>query len=347
MKYKKIYIILSLILIILPKQTLPFESKTIDLAIKKFEQKNSKSSVLIINSRTAKVEYVYNRDFAYSRRFPPGSIAKLWSAVIFIENSAMFDFDRHRHLNCRGKFFAKGKFRFGEIDDITFNLPIDKKTKKRYGKCALRDGHGDVDLEKALVQSCNVYFLTNASNNPEKFYDLLIKKWHLNENANAGLSATGDGTLIISRPKSVFMYISSSIGEGGVIRVSPLKVAQTYAAFFENTPLLVPHEGNTNAKIQYSLNISFSHRDFIKGALSRVHTEGTLKEMSIKNGDINILCAKTGTATHLKKRLTTHGWNVVYFRLKNINYVMVTFVFKGSGMKEAGKLSETVLNLLK
>ena len=347
MKYKIIIISFFLIYILFPNQIISFQSKIIDIAIKKFEQKKSKSSVLIINAKTAKIEYVYNREFAFNGKFPPGSILKLWSAVIFLENPNLFNFDFHREIYCKGKFFPKGKLKFKEIDDKTFNLPIDKKTKKRYFKCALRDGHGEVNLINALIYSCNVYFLTYASRKPEKFYNLLINKWHLNESTGNRLKAFEDENFSFSRrPGSSFMSVAASIGEGGVIMVSLLKVAQTYAAFFENTPLLSPYEGDQKIKSRFPLEISYSHRDLISETLGQVFINGTLKDISIKNEKVQILAAKTGTGTHYKKRYTTHGWNVIYFCIRNKNYIMVTFVYKGSGMKEAGKLSEIVLNQL-
>ena len=73
---------------------------------------------------------------------------------------------------------------------------------------------------------------------------------------------------------------------------------------------------------------------------------GTLKEIIITNANIEMVAGKTGTGTHYKKKYATHGWNVIYFQYKFKKYILVSFVYKGSGSKEAMKLSKLVLNEL-
>lgn len=88
-------------------------------------------------------------------------------------------------------------------------------------------------------------------------------------------------------------------------------------------------------------------RRFLLEGLKRVVQEGTLKKLVSNNREIDLIGGKTGTATWFGERYRTHGWNVIFFRYRKSNYILVTFVMRGSGGGAARELSEIVLNHLK
>ena len=87
-------------------------------------------------------------------------------------------------------------------------------------------------------------------------------------------------------------------------------------------------------------------RGQIKEALRLTITEGTLKNLHLKNTSIQILGGKTGTPTQDGGKFQTHGWNILYFQKGDTPYLLVVFIEKGSGKKEAMEVSTLILNLL-
>ena len=202
-----------------------------------------------------------------------------------------------------------------------------------------------MDLGSALTHSCNVYFLTAVSQSPYRIYRQLVRTWHINE--GTGMSLPGDPELpsLPIKELTAFQAAAACIGEGGAIRVSPLKAAQTFAALLEGTPLLRPYKKNGRPEEQYPLRVSPATSDFLRSTLLRVTTQGTLKGLNSPPG-IKLLGGKTGTGTHFRKKFRTHGWNVIYVSINNKTRVIVTFVYRGCGSREARELSESVIRCL-
>ena len=187
-------------------------------------------------------------------------------------------------------------------------------------------------LRDALIQSCNVYFLTAASYQPNVFYRGLNSMWHFTSDFETEYATD-------------FQYAAAAIGEGGMVRVTPLAAARNYAAVFEGTALLAPHPDERAPHAEYTLTISPATQSFILSALSETVKTGTLKGLSSARG-ARVIAGKTGTATQYRKKYMTHGWAVVYFEYKNIRYVLVVFVEKGTGPKDAKLFAGELLNAL-
>ena len=94
------------------------------------------------------------------------------------------------------------------------------------------------------------------------------------------------------------------------------------------------------------LLVSGRNRNILAQALRGVVEEGTLKGLKHNRSYVTILGGKTGTATQRGRHFLTHGWNVILLEYRGRPLVMVTFVKKGSGGKEARRLSEAILSLL-
>jgi penicillin-binding protein 2 len=324
-----------------------FQMSNLDTLITDFESLNSPSTVIIMEASNGFVNYLYRKNSNAVRRFAPGSIAKTWSSVILLENRNIFGNSVHGAVECRGKYFPTENNQFTSGDKLSFNLPYDSVSGKNYFRCSLKRGHGLIGIREALIHSCNVFFLSKASIEPQLFYKKLIKKFHLNENTGARIAGINELPSLARRSATRFQGTASSIGEGGTILVSPLKVAQVYSAIFSGTSLLSPYTNpGSGARMQYPLNISPSARNIILPSLIGVTTVGTLKKLKNKNKNIKLLAGKTGTGTHNRKRYSTHGWNVLYFSFHGKKYVMVVFVYKGSGSLQAIELSSIIINAL-
>ncbi|MES0489327.1 MAG: penicillin-binding transpeptidase domain-containing protein [Leptospirales bacterium] len=348
-KLKKINLSLFIFLLLFvfiqtePLSTQTIYSKSLPQKIRTFEEDNSPSAVVILHARTGKIKYTYNDEYVYRRKFPPGSIAKVWTAVVLMENRNTFQFSPQKKIDCAGKFLFPSHI-ITDLDYRLFNFQPDSHSDKSYFACSLRSGHHDIDLRQALIQSCNTYFLRNVYTKQKIFYKLLQEKWKLNMNTSVRLNGSYELPSVIAKNLTDSQALFSAIGEGGALQVTPLKVAQTFSAFFSQTPMLAPYKNDQRVLQQYPLEISIETFRYIFSALTQVPVSGTLKKMKIKNSKVEVIAGKTGSGTHLHKKYATHGWNVIYFEYKNEKYTLVTFVHKGNGSLQARLLSELILN---
>jgi cell division protein FtsI/penicillin-binding protein 2 len=125
-------------------------------------------------------------------------------------------------------------------------------------------------------------------------------------------------------------------------------MAQIYAAIFSEGNIPTPFEKpfSPPATKRRRLQVSPGSLRTVNSALADVIRKGTLKGMDVRKEGLEIRAGKTGTATHQGGRYCTHGWNVISFSYRNEDYLLLSFVEKGSGAKEARILSEKVLRSL-
>ncbi|MDH5656547.1 MAG: penicillin-binding transpeptidase domain-containing protein [Spirochaetia bacterium] len=311
--------------------------------IQEFSRHHPGSSVIIYNPDKGHVEYVFNRETAFRGFFSPGSIIKVFSAMAFMENAGQFQFNPSRRIICRGKYFLLPSVRITPSDEKIFNIRRENDGR-RYLRCS--KSHGPTDLHNAIAHSCNVYFLSYAEKNSNLIYKILVDRWKLNSSVKGSLN--GAQIKLSANPfPGEIEILASSIGEGGLIRISPLKAAQIFGSFFIQKNALIPSENiKANSATAYSMHYNRSAANDLLKALQAVHQTGTLSSMKITNSRVKILASKTGTGTQYGKIFSTHAWNVIYFQIEGKKRVLVTFVKKGYGGKEAGQLSRLVINHL-
>jgi cell division protein FtsI/penicillin-binding protein 2 len=269
---------------------------------------------------------------------------KTLSSFVFLSNKDKFSVSSEQKYFCNGKFEEPKNDYFKVEDKIKFNLIEDSKTGKNYFKCSKEKGHGEITMYKALAESCNAYYLHFASKNSDLFYNTLIHDWRLDEGTGASFEGNSNTKSSIGHNPTQFESTLKSIGDDGQIKLTALKVAQIYGAIFADTPILMPIlKGETPRQVS-PFPYSDSIRRNIQQALRLTVKEGTLKNIHLQNTSIQILSGKTGTPTREGKKFTTHGWNIIYFKKGDNSYLLVVFIDKGSGKKEALELSTIILN---
>ena len=320
-----------------------FSETVLTKNIQQFENIHGKTAVILYQPASGKIAYVYNPALSYERSYPPGSVSKIFSSLIFLENQQAFDFLPEKKIFCNGKYYIPSGISVTTNDMNSLNIRTEPSGKK-FLKCSGK--HGAVDLHSAIIKSCNVYFLIHAEKNPRLFYSLLNEKWHLDKSTDARLKNNRE-YIPSAKPETEHLkLLTSAIGEGGMLRISPLKLAQTTGAFFERTQFLSPYEEN-NFSPAMSRPFTVAADDYrrIYAALGENHSTGTLRKLAFPSG-IRILGSKTGTGTHFQKKYSTHGWNTIYFEKKGIHYILISFVYNGTGSGAAKILSEVVLKSL-
>jgi len=334
-------------LLLFPISLFPFDEAKLNTALTTWEKKNKNEAIVLITSpESGKIEFAYTEKNAFYKKLPPGSILKTLSSFVFLANQERFHISSEQKYFCNGKFEEPKKDFFKAEDKIKFNLVEDSKTGKNYFRCSKEKGHGEITLRKALAESCNAYYLHFASADSDFFYNALIHDWRLDEGAGSSFERTSNAKYLINKNPTPFESSLTSIGDDGQIKLTALRVAQIYGSIFSDTPILMPIlKGETPRQIS-PFPYSDSIRRKIQQALRLTVKEGTLKNIHLQNTSIQILSGKTGTPTREGKKYTTHGWNIIYFKKGDNPYLLVVFVDKGSGKKEALELSTIILNIL-
>jgi cell division protein FtsI/penicillin-binding protein 2 len=330
--FQAVYISLACISSVYPDDVAG--EKRMHAAAAEFE-KNYGACAAVLLEADGRIVFLFNRELAVHKRFPPGSLMKPLSAAVLCENAPGFS-PACSHT-CRGHFLFKDGF--SSSDERFFNLSADSVTGEKSFPCSKIAGHGTVSLRDALVHSCNVYFLTAARTDP-RFYENLVSIWKLNDPLIPGQPYSED----VAKPVSPFQRLSAALGEGPGVIVSPLKIAQNYAALLEGTPMMEPYETG-EARVRADLPLKKETLQLIRSALSGTVKDGTLSRLVIPSG-CRVLAGKTGTSTVIRDKSLHHGWNALWIEKGSKRYILVSFVLKGRGSKEAAELSSVVLKAL-
>src|SRR5580704_14981635 len=234
---------------------------------------------------------------------------------------------------------------------------------RRFG-CWVKGGHGPVDLEKAIYQSCDVFFYTLA----EKLGIDRIAKYAtelgLGQKTGIDLPNEVSGVMpseewkIRNFKQKWFGGETISVGIGqGAIAITPVQLMRAVSAISMDGRMVVPHVINpTNLPTGYvetthytetkSVPIDPNGWTFITDAMSRVLLpEGTAPSAHIpgidiagKTGSAQIVSLATRAKFKNSEALAQNGWFVGFTPRRNPD-VVVCVLFQGG---EHGRLAARV-----
>lgn len=252
---------------------------------------------------------------ALSGQYPPGSVFKIVMALAGLEEGA---------ITPEESTLCTGSYPFGNRDY----------------RCWKSGGHGTVDLHKALMESCDVYFYKLGRKLGIEKIAYYARMCGLGEKTEIGLDAEKPG-LIPDNEWKLKKYgvswqpgetISASIGQSFVL-VTPIQAARLISVIFNGgkvyQPKIVKWVGDENNR-DYSepvllreLNVDKKNLELIKSALTDVVNEqgGTGSSARLKGVTV---AGKTGTAqvitlekekeleegSELSDRYEDHAWFV-------------------------------------
>ncbi len=229
------------------------------------------------------------QDRAISGQYPPASVFKIIVALAGLEEGVI---DPDETVICRGAFFL-GTHRFN---------------------CWKKYGHGEVNLHKALTQSCDVYFYQQGKALGVEKIAFYAKKFGFGQPCGLDVGQEREG-LVPNRdwklkklgvPWQPGETISMSIGQGFLL-VTPLQMAGMIASVFNGGVLYRPQitrwvgKSETEARYEFSpqvtgkINIRQAHLEIVQNALIGAVNEprGTGSSARIKGMTV---AGKTGTA---------------------------------------------------
>ena len=221
---------------------------------------------------------LFNR--AFSGFYPPGSVFKPISALVGLQRNL---------IDSKKEVFCKGHSSLGD----------------RNYYCWKKEGHGKVNLKKAIKESCDVYFYELAKKTNIDDIASLSTNLGLNKEYDIGLSNIGKGLVPSRKWKKAFLEESWYQGETlitcigqGYNQTSPLQLATLYSAILNGGKYPIPKlDKNVPTKFT-GRSLKNEHLKIIINSLNAVVQEpkGTAYKLTIDNPEFVKIGGKTGTS---------------------------------------------------
>ncbi len=238
------------------------------------DRENNKINELLNNDQKP----LFNR--AFSGFYPPGSVFKPISALVGLQRNL---------IDPQKEVFCKGHSSLGD----------------RNYYCWKKEGHGKVNLKKAIKESCDVYFYELAKKTNIDDIASLSSNLGLNKEYDIGLSNIGKGLVPSKKWKKAFLNenwyqgetLITCIGQG-YNQTSPLQLATLYSALLNGGKYPIPKlDKNTPTRFTGKL-LKNEHKKIIINSLNAVVQEprGTAYKLSISNPEFVKIGGKTGTS---------------------------------------------------
>jgi len=256
--------------------------------------------------------------------YPPGSTFKLIGAALAKEESIV---DKNWTVNCNGVY---------HLGDRDFH-------------CWNNAGHGIVNMDKAIFQSCNIYFY-------HLIQKLSFNNWKaMAENfgfgATTGIDLLGEkGGLVPGKKYMNKKYgrygwatgnlLTFIIGQGDIL-VTPIQVAQMMSIIATRGNTKTPHLLVDSPSENIIVSLKSTTWDFLQQATWNVvnHEGGTGKAAKVLGGEVH---GKTGTAQNPHGE--NHSWFAGYLVKDGVPILSLAILVEhgGKGSVEAALISHKI-----
>jgi penicillin-binding protein 2 len=207
-------------------------------------------------------------------------------------------------------------------------------------KCWKEDGHGLVDLNKAIAQSCNVYFYETVQLTNLKDWTETAKIFGFNEETEIDLP----NELIGQIPDKEFfiktygrwgwsergMLLNLTLGQGDIL-VTPLQTLRYINHIASKGKKTAKLKLNLNKEVDFYHDVELSNQTWdrvFNGLFDVVNSDGGSGWRARQNSDIKLF-GKTSTAEN--PHGDPHAWFNGFFELNNQKFSIVVLVENGGG----------------
>lgn len=275
------------------------------------KEKYSKKFIFaaVADSRDGRLIYASSPEFYSGAKISPGSIIKVFDYALiskFVKNAAA------------GRFYCSDELR----------------VEGRRHNCSVKRGHGEVRLDEALYNSCNLYFKDRMQSVPRAEFAGALKK--------CGFIGEKEEKLILSSPLDD--YLQTVIGDG-IVKVSPRKLMELMAYLASGESFSASAGAHSSG---YSSVFGFDCRLALNSALRRVALKGTAAA-ALEGVD----CAgKTGSATILsriengRRAIYTAAVFAGYAPYARPRYAVVTYCDSGTGGSDAACVARVIFDAI-
>ena len=265
--------------------------------------------------------------------YPPGSIFKLVLSAIVLDKNLI---SKNRSINCNGVYdFYDTKFR-----------------------CWKEDGHGKTNLNKALQQSCNIYFYNLIQMVDFELWSSEVKKFGFGDITKIDLNGeikgiVPDRSYMNERYKdkggwSTGHLLNLSIGQGEIM-VTPIQIANLMNIIQNEGYSIQPH---LNKSYTYNRNIIDYDKKVWKIIKQSMYDAVNKDKGTAYKANLNMKGAKvygkTGTAQICSDcDLLRHAWFAGFLEFKNKKYsISVIIENGGKGSDLPSEMSRKIFKYL-
>lgn len=265
--------------------------------------------------------------------YPPGSIFKLVLSAIVLDKNLI---SKNRSINCSGVYdFYDTKFR-----------------------CWKEDGHGKTNLNKALQQSCNIYFYNLIQMVDFELWSSEVKKFGFGDITKIDLNGEKKGIVpdrsyMNERYKdkggwSTGHLLNLSIGQGEIM-VTPIQIANLMNIIQNEGYSIQPH---LNKSYAYNKNIIDYDKKAWKIIKQSMYDAVNKDKGTAYKANLNMKGAKvygkTGTAQICSDcDLLPHAWFAGFLEFKNKKYsISVIIENGGKGSDLPSEMSRKIFKYL-
>jgi penicillin-binding protein 2 len=273
---------------------------------------------------------------AIQSQYPPGSTFKIITSIAALEQRTVSD-----HTN----YYCKGFIYFGRVF-----------------RCWKWAGHGDVRLQKAIVQSCDVYFYEIGQKLDIDTLAQYAFGYGLGRQTGIDLEGEVPGLVPTSgwkfENKKEKWYtgetLNTVIGQG-YLSATPIQMARVMATVVNGGKLYEPHllmEQGSKTRAKGVVKIRQNNIELIKKALLAVveDKKGTGK---LASSEIISIAGKTGTTQvvggvsknkELEDKYRDHAWFVAYAPVDRPQIAVAVFVEHGGhGSTGAAPIAKRII----
>lgn len=222
------------------------------------------------------------RNYIISDGFEPGSTYKTFTIAGALEDGV---------LNGDEQFFCGGKL---DVADATIH-------------CHNHEGHGQVSVEQALTQSCNVALMQIAQAEGNKTFAKYQDVFGFGQSTHIDLSGEAYGLIYKEDKLNPVELATSSFGQG--LTVTMMQVGTAFCSVVNGGNYYEPHlvkqivdeNGGVIKNIEPTVlrkTISSETSTFMRNALAEVVSNGTARKAQVEGYTIG---GKTGTAEKLPR----------------------------------------------
>ena len=273
---------------------------------------------------------------AIQSQYPPGSTFKIITAIAALEEGII---DKDTSFHCSGSLYFGRTFR-----------------------CWKADGHGDVDLHRAIVESCDVYFyeiakLLQIDKLARYAFDFgLGKKTGVQLEGEAAGIVPSTAWKLQTRNERWFTgeTLNTVIGQG-YVSATPIQMASMMAAVVNGGKLYEPYllaDQEKTDRLRSTIDIRPENIKLIRDALMGVVNDkkGT---GNVAYSDIVSMGGKTGTTQviggasrekNLPEKFRDHAWFVAFAPAVNPQIAISVFVEHGGhGSSGAAPIAKKII----
>ncbi|MDQ6992466.1 MAG: penicillin-binding protein 2 [Mariprofundus sp.] len=283
--------------------------------------------------------------------YPPASTFKLVTAIAGLQKGV--------HM-ARGTNFCPG---YVELAD-------------RKLRCWKRTGHGRVSMERAIIESCDVYFYQLGDRLGMGAISEAALAWGLGDRTGIQLSPESRGTVPSQSPYMMSAIknkgskrkkwfrgetMITAIGQGS-LTVTPLQIARLAAAIANGGTVLRPQLlADTLPEVIHQVEVSAADlaivRKAMRGVVTNLHgtahrvMKHVLWPVAGKTGTAQVIemaqGKKAGNQAHLQKKLRDHAWFMGYAPYNDPQVAIAVVVENGGhGGSAAGPVAAAVFQAL-